>query len=246
MQLFYAPDIAMNQLLPETEAHHCLKVLRMKEGDTLRITDGKGNFYNAEITEIYLKGIAGKARNDKVLNCCKVKLLETIPQPPLWKGKIEIALAPTKNTDRMEWFAEKATEIGIDKIIFLSCRFSERKDISTERILKIMVSAMKQSEKAQLPALQTMTGFKDFIRQDFAGQKFIAHCHNDEKIPLLRAYNKNENVLVLIGPEGDFSEEEVELAKEQGFIPVSLGVSRLRTETAALAACHTVNVMKQL
>jgi len=244
--LFYAPDIAINLQLPETEAHHCLKVLRMQQGDILQITDGKGVFYQAEIAEIYSRGIAGQARNDKISNCCKINILETIPQPPHWKGRIEIALAPTKNADRIEWFAEKATEIGIDKISFLRCRFSERKEMSTERILKIMISAMKQSEKARLPELQAMTGFKEFIRQDFDGQKLIAHCYPDEKIPLAQACRNGENVLILIGPEGDFSEEEVESAKERGFIPVSLGASRLRTETAALAACQTVHVVKQI
>ena len=230
MLLFYAPDIATNQQLPDTEAHHCLKVLRMKTGDVVRITDGKGNFYNAEIAETGLKR-------------CMVNLLETIPQPPLWKGTIEIAIAPTKNTDRMEWFAEKATEIGIDKITFLRCRFSERKEISTERIRKIMVSAMKQSEKAQLPALQEITCFNDFVRQDFEGQKFIAHCQSVEKSLLSQVYRKNENVLILIGPEGDFSEEEIMLAQEHGFTSVSLGASRLRTETAALTACQTVHII---
>ena len=232
MLLFYAPNIAMNQQLPETEAHHCLKVLRMKEGDSLWLTDGKGNFYNAEIAEINLKR-------------CMVNLLETIPQPPLWKGKIEIALVPTKNIDRIEWFVEKATEIGIDKISFLRCRFSERKEITTERILKIMISAMKQSGKARLQVLQEMTGFREFIGQGFDGQKFIAHCYPDEKKLLAQTYRSNENALILIGPEGDFSEDEISLAKEQGFIPVSLGDSRLRTETAALTACQTIHVVKQ-
>ena len=231
--LFYAPDIALNSQLPETEAHHCLKVLRMQSGDTLRITDGKGNFYQAEIVEIHA-------------NRCRVSLLKTIPQPLLWKGKIEIALAPTKNTDRIEWFAEKATEIGIDKISFLRCRFSERKEMSIERIGKIMISAMKQSEKARLPDLQAIIGFREFIRQDFDGRKFIAHCYPGEKMPLAQAYRHNENVLILIGPEGDFSEEEIELAKESGFIPVSLGESRLRTETAALAACQTIHIVNQM
>jgi len=233
MQLFYAPDIAANPQLPETEARHCLKVLRMQVGDTLRITDGKGFFYQSEIAEAQL-------------NCCRVNLLETIPQHPLWKGTIEIALAPTKNTDRIEWFAEKATEIGIDKISFLRCRFSERKEMPIERIRKIMISAMKQSEKAQLPVLQEMTGFSEFVQQDFDGQKFIAHCYPDEKIPLAQAYRKNENALILIGPEGDFSEEEISLAKEYGFIPVSLGESRLRTETAALTACQTIHIVNQM
>ena len=233
MLLFYAPDIATNLQLPDTEAHHCLKVLRMKQGDTIRLTDGKGYFYDAEIAEISPKR-------------CVVNLLETIPQPPLWKGKIEIALAPTKNADRIEWFVEKATEIGIDKISFLRCRFSERKEMSAERIVKIMISAMKQSEKAQLPVLQTIIGFKDFIKQDFNGQKFIAHCYEEEKKLLAQAYRKNENALILIGPEGDFSEEEVSLAKESGFIPISLGNSRLRTETAALTVCQTVHIINQI
>jgi len=241
--LFYAPDILINLQLPETEARHCLKALRMQQGDVIRLTDGKGFFYQAEIVEIYSRGIAGQARNDKILNCCRVKLLETIPQPPLWKGRIEIALAPTKNTDRIEWFAEKATEIGIDKISFLRCRFSERKEMSTERILKIMISAMKQSEKAQLPELQPMTGFREFVRQDFDGQKFIAHCCPGEKISLAQACRNNEKVLILIGPEGDFSEEEISLAKECKFVPVSLGESRLRTETAALVACQTFHII---
>jgi len=244
--LFYAPDIALNSYLPETEAHHCLKVLRMQTGDTLRITDGKGFFYQAEIAETSYRGIAGQARNDKMLNYCKVHLLETIPQHPLWKGRIEIAMAPTKNPDRIEWFAEKATEIGIDKISFLRCRFSERKELPTGRIRKILISAMKQSEKARLPELQEMTGFKEFIRQDFDGQKFIAHCYPEEKMPLTQAYRRNENILILIGPEGDFSEEEVAMAKEHGFIPVSLGESRLRTETAALVACQIVHIVNQL
>jgi 16S rRNA (uracil1498-N3)-methyltransferase len=233
MLLLYAPDIEINRQLPETEAHHCLKVLRMQPGDALRLTDGKGNFYQAVIAEVRS-------------NRCSVNLLETIPQPPFWKGNIEIALAPTKNSDRTEWFVEKATETGIDKISFLRCRFSERKEISTERIRKIMISAMKQSEKARLPILNEITYFKEFIKQKFDGQKFIAHCYPDKKIPLAQAYRKNENVLMLIGPEGDFSEEEINLAKEYGFIPVSLGESRLRTETAALMACQTIHIVNQI
>ena len=233
MLLFYAPDIAINPQLPEAEAQHCLKVLRMQQGDTIRLTDGKGCFYRAEIAEANPKH-------------CRLNLLETIAQKPSWKVKIEIALAPTKNLERIEWFAEKATEIGIDKISFLRCRFSERKEIKTERIRKILVSAMKQSGKAWLPVLQEITDFQTFIRQNFDGQKFIAHCYPDEKIPLAQAYSQNENVRILIGPEGDFSEEEVASAKAQKFLPVSLGGSRLRTETAALTACQTIHVVNQL
>jgi 16S rRNA (uracil1498-N3)-methyltransferase len=238
MLLLYAPDIATNQQLPATEAHHCLKVLRMQAGDIIRLTDGKGNFYRAEI--------AGEPAGQIHSGKCRVNLLETISQPPLWKGKIEIAVAPVKNLDRIEWFVEKATETGIDKISFIRCRFSERKEMSIERILKIMVSATKQSEKARLPLVQAMTGFNEFVRQDFNGQKFIAHCFPEEKKLLAQAYQKNENVTILIGPEGDFSEEEIDRAKESGFIPVSLGKSRLRTETAALAACQTIHIINQL
>ena len=246
MQLFYAPDIAVNQQLPETEAHHCLKVLRTQSGDTFRLTDGKGNFYHAEIVRTNNQGIAGQAFNHKTFNQYKVNILETIIQPPLWQGKIEIALAPTKNTDRIEWFAEKATETGIDKISFLRCRFSERKEIQLERIRKIMISAMKQSGKARLPDLQEMMDFKEFIRQDFDGQKFIAHCHPEGKTLLSQTYRNNEDVLILIGPEGDFSEEEIKVANECGFVSVSLGKSRLRTETAALTACQTIHIVNQM
>ena len=205
----------------------------MQPGDSLRLTDGKGYFYEAEIAEVHL-------------NRCRVNLLKTIPQDPLWRGRIEIALAPTKNFDRVEWFAEKATEIGIDKISFLDCRFSERKEISIDRLRKIMISAMKQSEKARLPELQAMTGFKEYIGQHFDGRKFIAHCYPEEKSPLAQACRKHENARILIGPEGDFSEEEIKSAKEYGYIPVSLGKSRLRTETAALAACQTIHVVNEL
>ena len=155
-------------------------------------------------------------------------------------------MAPTKNMDRTEWFAEKATEIGFDELTFLNCRFSERKVIKTERIQKILVSAIKQSLKARLPRLNEMTDFNKFVRQPFNGQKFIAHCYEGEK-PLLRDVSKRgQDALVLIGPEGDFSEEEVKTAVAQGFQPVSLGRSRLRTETAALVACHILNLQNQL
>jgi len=258
MQLYYVPDLRTNPVLPFEEARHCLKVLRMKKGDIIMATDGMGNFYRGEIVEPDFQGITGHASaslsnhtstslsNHARNNMIVVNVLETIPQPPLWKGRIEIAIAPTKNIDRIEWFAEKATETGIDKISFLRCRFSERKEMHIERIRKIMISAMKQSEKALLPDLHGMSDFKDFIKQDFDGQKFIAHCHKGYKKLLSQAYKKNENALVLIGPEGDFSEEEIMLAIEQGFIPISLGASRLRTETAALIACQTFHIVNQI
>ena len=232
MHVFYTPDIQNRAELPAEEAAHAIRVLRLQAGDEVTLTDGKGNFYRAEIS------VASNKR-------CLVNILETQPQEPLWQGHLHIAMAPTKNMDRTEWFAEKATEIGFDELTFLNCRFSERKVIKTERIQKILVSAIKQSLKARLPLLNEMTDFDKFVRQPFNGQKFIAHCYESEK-PLLRDVSKRgQDALVLIGPEGDFSEEEVKLAIEQGFQPISLGRSRLRTETAALVACHILNLQNQ-
>ena len=232
MHVFYTPDILTHPELPEEEARHCVRVLRLESGSEIMLTDGKGNFYRAQIS------IATNKR-------CLVDILETIPQPPLWKGYLHVAMAPTKSLDRTEWFAEKATEIGFDELTFLNCRFSERKDIKTERISKIIVSAAKQSLKARLPKINEITKFKDFVTTPFDGQKFIAHCYDKPKTPLKEVVVKGERALVAIGPEGDFSEEEVELAIANGFIPVSIGTSRLRTETAAFAACHILNLQNQ-
>ena len=233
MHVFYTPDIQNRAELPAEEAAHAVRVLRLQAGDEVTLTDGKGNFYRAEIS------VASNKR-------CLVNILETQPQEPLWQGHLHIAMAPTKNMDRTEWFAEKATEIGFDELTFLNCRFSERKVIKTERIQKILVSAIKQSLKARLPRLNEMTDFNKFVRQPFNGQKFIAHCYEGEKPLLKDILKQREDALVLIGPEGDFSEEEVKLAIEQGFQPISLGRSRLRTETAALVACHILNLQNQL
>lgn len=232
MHVFYTPDIQNRAELPAEEAAHAVRVLRLQAGDEVTLTDGKGNFYRAEIS------VASNKR-------CLVNILETQPQEPLWQGHLHIAMAPTKNMDRTEWFAEKATEIGFDELTFLNCRFSERKVIKTERIQKILVSAIKQSLKARLPRLNEMTDFNKFVRQPFNGQKFIAHCYEGEKPLLKDILKQGEDALVLIGPEGDFSEEEVKLAIEQGFQPISLGRSRLRTETAALVACHILNLQNQ-
>ena len=233
MHVFYTPDIQNRAELPAEEAAHAIRVLRLQAGDEVTLTDGKGNFYRAEIS-----AASGKR--------CLVNILETLPQEPLWLGHLHIAMAPTKNMDRTEWFAEKATEIGFDELTFLNCRFSERKVIKTERIQKILVSAIKQSLKARLPLLNEMTDFDKFVRQPFNGQKFIAHCYEGEKPLLKDILKQGEDALVLIGPEGDFSEEEVKTAVAQGFQPVSLGRSRLRTETAALVACHILNLQNQL
>lgn len=232
MQIFYTPDIALRAELPEEEAGHCIRVLRLTEGDEILLTDGKGMFYKAAISRAHPKH-------------CEVDILESWQQPALWNFQLHIAVAPTKNMDRMEWFAEKATEIGIDAITCLNCRFSERKEVKPARLEKILVSAMKQSQKATLPVLTGMTDFCTFVTQPFDGRKFIAHCEEGDKKLLKQLYQPGENALVLIGPEGDFSPEEIELALKNGFLPISLGESRLRTETAALVACHTIHVLNQ-
>jgi 16S rRNA (uracil1498-N3)-methyltransferase len=232
MHLFYTPEIKIKSELPEEEAAHCVRVLRLSQGDEIMLTDGVGSFYRAEITT---------ATNKRCLFAVK----EELPQEPFWKGHLHLAMAPTKNMDRTEWFAEKATEIGFDELTFLNCRFSERKVIKTERIDKILVSAMKQSLKARKPVLNEMTDFMEFIRRPWSGGKFIAHCYEGEKVSLQSALKPDEDALVLIGPEGDFSQEEVAAALQQGFQPITLGRSRLRTETAALVACHLMNLAHQ-
>lgn len=229
MHVFYTPDIDTCPELPEEEAGHCLRVLRLGVGDEVMLTDGKGFFYKAVIS-----AATGKR--------CQVKVVEKIEQEKFWKGHLHLAMAPTKNMDRIEWFAEKATEIGFDELSFLNCRFSERKVIKTERIEKIVVSAMKQSLKARKPIVNEMTDFAKFMQRDFQGQKFIAHCYEREKPLLKEVLKPGEDALVLIGPEGDFSPEEVQKAEALGFQPISLGKSRLRTETAALVAVHMMNL----
>lgn len=229
MHVFYTPDIDTCPELPEEEAGHCLRVLRLGVGDEVMLTDGKGFFYKAVIS-----AATGKR--------CQVKVVEKIEQEKFWKGHLHLAMAPTKNMDRIEWFAEKATEIGFDELSFLNCRFSERKVIKTERIVKIVVSAMKQSLKARKPIVNEMTDFAKFMQRDFQGQKFIAHCYEGEKPLLKEVLKPGEDALVLIGPEGDFSPEEVQKAEALGFQPISLGKSRLRTETAALVAVHMMNL----
>jgi len=240
MILFYAPDILLHPETPfgesqlsEPESQHCVKVLRKQVGDEIDVTDGKGYFYKAQITDAHPKR-------------CRLRVREIVEVKPSHPVRIEIAVAPTKNADRMEWLAEKLTEMGVDTIAFLKTRYSERKTLNTDRIQKILIAAMKQSEKAVLPQLLEMTDFEQYVKQDFAGQKFIPHCRAEEKPLLCHDYRKGENVRILIGPEGDFSEEEVALAATQGYQSVSLGETRLRTETATLVACQTIHVLNQL
>ena len=229
MHLFYTPDIAHSHELPADEAAHALRVLRLQPGDEVRLTDGQGGFYHARISECNRKR-------------CMVEVIEREEQAPLWTGHLHLALAPTKNMDRMEWLAEKATEIGFDELTFLNCQWSERRIVKGERIEKILISAMKQSLKARLPKLNDITDFAQFVKQPVSGQKFIAHCHEGEKTPLRQALQPAQDALVLIGPEGDFSPDEVALAVAEGFTPVTLGNTRLRTETAALVAVHLMNL----
>ncbi len=229
--IFFAPDILDNPELPPGEALHCKRVLRKKDGDIILITDGKGNFYESQIVSSDSKK-------------CLVSILGITTYAKSWKN-IEIAFAPTKNIDRIEWLVEKATEIGIDKFVPLLCKHPERKEIKTQRIQKILVSAMKQSQKAVLPELSEMVKFADFVKKPFDGQKFIAHCEAGEKVLLKNIYKPGSGASILIGPEGDFSSTEIELALANGFHPVSLGDSRLRTETAALVALNTIHIINQ-
>ncbi|MBL7882708.1 MAG: 16S rRNA (uracil(1498)-N(3))-methyltransferase [Bacteroidia bacterium] len=234
MHLFYTPDITTNTYtLSEEESKHCVRVLRMTNGDLVELMDGKGSIYKAEIID----------NNPKR---CMVTITDTL-KVERRTFQLHIAISPTKNIDRIEWFLEKATEIGIDEISFLNCDNSERTVIKNERLSKVIISAIKQSKNAYLPILNELISFKTFIAQtkNYQGQKFIAHCYSNELPHLKNKYTINNNALILIGPEGDFSKEEVQLAEVNGFIAISLGKNRLRTETAALYACNTVNLMNE-
>ncbi len=225
MQLFYAPDITTPlYTLPEEESGHCVRVLRLKEGDSLHITDGRGTLYRAVVEESHPKH-------------CTIRIVEEHPEWEKRPYRLTIAVAPTKNIDRIEWFVEKATECGIDRIVPILCDHSERKVVKEERLVKIAASAMKQSLKAYLPQIEPLTPIRQLLSEPFEGVKLIAHCEEDmERVFLGDVVKKGDNVLVLIGPEGDFSKEEIEAARKAGFREVTLGNARLRTETAALAA----------
>ena len=232
MHLFYTPDInGQSYILDETESKHCIKVLRLNVNDIIFLIDGVGGFYTAAIKEANPKH-------------CKIEVLEKKTKFGKRDFYLHIGIAPTKNVDRIEWFLEKATEIGIDEITPLLCKHSERKVIRHDRLNRVITSAVKQSLKAYHPKLNEMTPFEEFIRQEFNGQKFIAHCESErEKKDLKKLVEKKTPVLIIIGPEGDFSPEEIALARECNFSEVSLGESRLRTETAGLVACHTISLL---
>ncbi len=233
---FYTPDAGSTNLLPEDEAAHAVRVLRYAVGDKIRLMDGKGNFYVAEISETSKK-------------VCKYRILETLPQTRQWKSFIHIAMAPTKNIERTEWFIEKAVEIGVDEITLLNTDFSERKKVNLERLEKIIVSAMKQSHKAFKPVLNGLVDFDSFVKKADETKRFICHCymptpdnHLKEKALLKDQLDPEDKVVVLVGPEGDFSLAEVQEAEKLGFVSTSLGNSRLRTETAALVAVHVMSL----
>lgn len=231
MNLFYAPNInGQFYDLDKEESRHIVRVLRKTQGDTIHFTDGKGWFYETIISEIDSKS-------------CTVEIINKYEGDDKRPYKVHIAIAPTKNNDRLEWFLEKSTEIGIDEITPIICDHSERKVVKTERLGKVITSAVKQSLKSFHPVLNDQISLKDFLNIGFAGQKFIAYIDKDVTLELSESIKSGEYVLILIGPEGDFRPEEVEIAKQHGFVPVSLGKSRLRTETAGIVAVHTVNLL---
>ena len=236
MQLYFAEDLITTTVtLDKEESHHVIHVMRLHAGSTIDITDGKGTLANGIIS----------AANPKT---CVVEILQRKQEHLPRNYALHIAIAPTKNIDRLEWFLEKATEIGIDTITPLLCQRSERKIINEDRLTKMVVAAAKQSLKTFFPVLNPLTSFKDFIDRETDGIKLIAHCYSSERKLLKDCYtpgSRAKNVLILIGPEGDFDEVEIELAEKNGFKSISLGDSRLRTETAGLVACQSIAFMNQ-
>ncbi len=229
MQLFYNPGITENYpdfSFSREESKHIVRVLRKKEGDTLHITNGEGWLFTANIVN---------ANPNK----CKAKIVSKELQVKR-SYKVHMVVAPTKMNDRYEWFLEKATEIGVDTITPIICDNSERKVVKVERFNKIIQSAMKQSLQCYLPKLNDVRGFREFIELDLTGQKFIAHCEETDRKSLKNALKPNQDVTILIGPEGDFSTKEIETAIINEFVPITLGKTRLRTETAAMVACHSI------
>ncbi|MEG0499751.1 MAG: 16S rRNA (uracil(1498)-N(3))-methyltransferase [Rikenellaceae bacterium] len=232
MQLFYVKKIDSEIIiLDEEESKHAIKVLRKTVGDTLHIIDGEGGMYQATIVDSNPKH-------------CTVSIIEAKKEYEKLPYQLHIAIAPTKNIDRIEWFVEKATEIGISAFTMLRTEHSERKTVNDERMEKVIVSAMKQSIKAYKPTLNSMIPLAEFLKQDFGDSEcFIAHCStNFERTHLKEILNGNSKIVLLIGPEGDFSDNEIEMALKRGFKSISLGTSRLRTETAALYATTTVSL----
>jgi len=234
MQIFYAPGINGSiHYLDVSESHHCIRVLRLKKGDAVRLVDGKGTLYEGCII-------------DPDHRHCGIELNEKIADFEKRDYRLHIAISPLKNQERFEWFVEKSVETGIDEITPLICRNTEKQGIKVMRIENIIISAMKQSVKAFKPVLNKPATFNEFIKQSFEGSKLIAHCSNDlERSRIDMVCKKGEDSVILIGPEGDFSREEISAALVNGFRSVNLGKSRLRAETAGVAACLAVYFMNQ-
>jgi len=233
MHIFYTPNINSNTIiLSEEESKHCIKVLRLDAGSLLHLVDGIGGFYDAIIEEAHPKRT-------------KLRIVKKLENFSKRNHYLHIAIAPTKNIERVEWFLEKATEIGIDEITPLICDRSERKEIKTDRLNKVITAAVKQSIKAFHPKLNEAVRFSDLVSKSTNTQKFIAHCIDGAKVSIKDQLITNGNYLVMIGPEGDFTLQEVEASVNNNFIPISLGDSRLRTETAALEACFEINFLNR-
>lgn len=235
MQLFYDPEVNENATrfaLNESESKHIIKVLRKKVGDTIKVTDGEGSIYTGKITDTNAKR-------------CSLDIIATKrePKPRYW---LHMAVAPTKLNDRFEWFLEKATEIGVHEITPILCEHSERKIIKVDRYKKVILSAMKQSFQAYLPRFNDLISLNDFLEQPNEGTLFMAHCEDSDRHELKRRVIPDQATTILIGPEGDFSQKEIKLAKAHGYVPVSLGRNRLRTETAAIVACTTVALINNI
>lgn len=231
---FYAPEIETTHALGAEDSAHCARVLRKEAGDIIEVTDGSGHRYECEITVCTQKKV-------------EVAILKEEEIAKSWEGEIELWVAPTKNMDRMEWLVEKAVEIGVDRIVPMICGRSERKVIKTDRLEKKAISAMKQSLKVRKPEITEARTFKEMLKESFDGKTVMGYCSEEtERIAFAKLYRPGENVRILIGPEGDFTPEEVKIAIESGVKPVTFGDERLRTETAALAAVHIPHVVQQL
>jgi 16S rRNA (uracil1498-N3)-methyltransferase len=235
MNLFYIPDIhADTAIMNKNESHHCVKVLRMKSGDEIPFFDGKGTLY---------KGVLKKVHPE----ACEVSIISKQENYETRPYFLHIAIAPTKNIDRFEWFLEKATEIGIDRITPLVCDHSERRKIRKDRLERVILSATKQSVKARLPVLDDLVSLNEFVNNNlYDGNNFIAHCGEGERYELITSVSTKNPVMVMIGPEGDFSPQEIELSIKSGLKPVSLGLSRLRTETAGVVVSQILTDLHML
>lgn len=231
---FYAPDILDTAKLRAEDSAHAVRVLRRRAGDEVEVVDGRGGLYLCRLVTDDPRGAV-------------VQVVESRRLPKVWTPSITVAVAPTKHNDRMEWLVEKLVEIGVDRIVPVRCERSERKDIKTERLQKIAVAAMKQSLKAVLPRIDDTTPLPAFLAEDFAGERFVGYCDAaTERRLFAGAYTPGADAAILIGPEGDFSPAEIQAAIAAGYVPVTMGDNRLRTETAALVACDTIHIVNQI